>query len=70
MSINVTHMSPLLDGEDVEVVYTAIWIPLSEIKVLLSHYDSNSGTSPSVGDCRPIVRAILDKAILTGITPS
>ena len=70
MSINVSHMTPLLDDEDVQVVYTAIWIPLSEIKVLLSHYDSNSGTSPSVSDCRPIVRAILDKAISIGITPS
>lgn len=70
MSINVSHMTTVLDGEDVQVVYTAVWIPLSEIQVLLSHYDPQSGTSPSVGDCRPIVRAILDKAILTGITPS
>ena len=70
MSINVSHMTPLLDGEDVEVVYTAIWIPLSEIKVLLSHYDPQSGTSPSVSDCRPIVRAVLDKALSIGIVAS
>lgn len=70
MSINVSHMSPLLDDEDVEVVYASIWIPLSEIRVLLGHYDPQSGTSPSVADCRPIVRAILDKALSIGITPS
>ena len=68
--INVTHMSPLLDGEDVVQVYTAVWIPLSEIQVLLSLYDVNSATSPSVVNCRPIVRAILDKALSVGIVAS
>jgi hypothetical protein len=35
-----------------------------EISVLLSRYDSQSGTSPSVSDARPVLRDILDAVIL------
>tara|TARA_R110000868_G_scaffold385210_1_gene653003 strand:- start:862 stop:1053 length:192 start_codon:yes stop_codon:yes gene_type:complete len=63
-------MIPLLDDEDVVQLYTAVWIPLAELQILLSQYDVNSATSPSVVNCRPIVRAILDKALSIGIEPS
>ena len=36
-------------------------IDAAELDRLLAAYDPNSGTSPGVADCRPIVRAILDK---------
>jgi len=35
-----------------------------EISGLLSRYDSQSGTSPSVSDARPVLREILDAVIL------
>lgn len=66
--MNVQNMSILLDDEDQQVVYVGIWIPLAELQTLLSHYDANSSTSPSTADSRPIVRAILVKALEVGIT--
>lgn len=66
--INVQNMSILLDDEDQQVVYVGVWLNLAEIKDLLSRFDPNSNTSPSTADARPIVRAILNKALSEGIT--
>jgi hypothetical protein len=37
-----------------------IWFTETELAGLLSRYDSNSSTSPSVSDARPVLRALLD----------
>jgi hypothetical protein len=38
-----------------------------EMAELLANYDEASGTSPTVGYCRPTVREILDSVKLTGL---
>jgi len=47
-------------GVPVEGLGLAIWIEKAEIDRLLAEYNPASSTSPLAGDCRPIVRAILD----------
>jgi hypothetical protein len=44
-----------VDGFKVSVIYTAV-----EMADLQANYDPASGTSPTVGYCRPTMRAILD----------
>lgn len=34
-----------------------------ELAALLAAYDPSSGTSPSCGECRPVLRAILNAAL-------
>jgi hypothetical protein len=43
------------DGWQITICYTA-----EEMEALLANYDEASGTSPSVGYCRPTMRDILD----------
>ena len=43
-------------------------ISAAELDRILASYDPNSGTSPGVADCRPLVRAILD-AVLASRNP-
>lgn len=38
----------------------AIWFSDEELTELLSRYEPSSGTSPSVSDARPVLRALLD----------
>lgn len=38
----------------------AVWFSSAELADLQSRYDAASGTSPSVSDARPILRALLD----------
>jgi hypothetical protein len=38
-----------------------VFIDDDELLRLLANYDPESGTSPSVADSRPVLRAILDK---------
>jgi hypothetical protein len=66
--LNVQNISILLDDEDQQVVYIGLWLNLADIKDLLSRFDANSSTSPSTADSRPIVKAILVKALSEGIT--
>lgn len=46
----------VVDGWQVIITYTD-----DEMSELLTNYDPESGTSPTVGYCRPTVREILDK---------
>lgn len=61
MKVEVRHTDvfaddgQVVDGWQVIVTYTD-----QEMSDLLFNYDETSGTSPSVGYCRPTVRAILD----------
>lgn len=45
-------------GWSVTTTYT-----LAEMQRLLAAYDPSSGTSPSVADARPVLRAILNAAL-------
>lgn len=47
--------------QDVQGQTIELFISNDELGRLLNAYDPTSGTSPSVADCRPLVRAILDK---------
>jgi len=47
--------------QDVQGLTIELFISNDELGRLLNVYDPASGTSPSVGDCRPLVRTILDK---------
>jgi len=47
--------------QDVQGQTIELFISNDELGRLLNVYDPGSGTSPSVADCRPLVRAILDK---------
>lgn len=51
----------VVDGWQVIVTYTD-----DEMSELLANYDPESGTSPSVADSRPTVRAILNAVKETG----
>lgn len=37
-----------------------IWFSSADLAELQARYDASSGTSPSVSDARPILRALLD----------
>jgi len=37
-----------------------IWLSDTDLNDLLSRYEPSSGTSPSVSDARPVLRALLD----------
>lgn len=50
-------------GIPVEGLPISMWIDKVEIDRLLAEYNPASSTSPLAGDCRPIVRAILDAII-------
>jgi hypothetical protein len=54
------------DGTEKEIVLVHLYIPKSEVLDLASRYNSESSTSPSIGDARPVLRAILDAIILSG----
>lgn len=41
----------------------SLWIDRTELDRLLAAYDPSSGTSPSVSDARPVLRAILDAVL-------
>ena len=59
----------LPDDNDREVSISgqtfSLFISDAELVSLLDAYEPSSGTSPPVGDCRPIVRTILN-ALLEG----
>lgn len=40
------------------VVGLTLTVP--EMEALIANYDPTSGTSPSIGDCRPVLRSILN----------
>jgi hypothetical protein len=45
------------------VVRVMVQFDQTELDGLLAAYEPESGTSPSCGDCRPILRAILNAAL-------
>lgn len=50
-------------GVPVEGTPVSLWIDNTELARLISAYDPAVGTSPAVGDARPVLRAILDAVI-------
>mgnify|MGYP003649900869 CR=1 FL=1 len=54
------------DGTEKEIVLVHLYMPKSEALDLISRYNSESSTSPSIGDARPVLRAILDAIIQSG----
>jgi hypothetical protein len=54
------------DGMSLEGKTFEVFITNDELLRILASYDPESGTSPGVADCRPIVRAILNAAKETG----
>lgn len=70
LALNATQAEiPLPDGS-----YSAGWIvsiayPDAEMTDLLSRYDPPSGTSPFVGDARPIARCVLNAALAAAAVP-
>jgi hypothetical protein len=50
-------------GTPAEGTPLSLWIEGSELDRLLAAYDPSSGTSPSVSDARPVLRAILDAVL-------
>ena len=60
--LNAIHEweQPSLDLPGSTVTSVCVRIEKAELDRLLAAYDPNSGTSPSVSDARPVLRAILD----------
>jgi hypothetical protein len=54
---------PNIDQPGSTVISVCVRIEKAELDRLLAAYDPNSGTSPSVSDARPVLRAILDAVI-------
>lgn len=52
---------PNPDGVDITSV--CVRVDQAELDRLLAAYDPGSGTSPSVADARPVLRAILDAVL-------
>jgi hypothetical protein len=48
------------DGSEVIVYFVPLILTKAEADDLVSRYDPNSGTSPSVADARPLARVILN----------
>lgn len=53
------------DGTGVSEAFYTFTIQLSKVELdtIKSRYDAASATSPSVADCRPLMRAVLNKLI-------
>jgi len=48
------------EWHDSEGLILTLWLEKVELDRLLAAYDPNSGTSPSVSEARPVLRAILN----------
>lgn len=47
-------------GETAEGRSVVVWVASTEISRLLAAYSPQNTSSPLVGDCRPLVREVLD----------
>lgn len=56
-------VEPIYDDAGDAYSEVTLRIDAAELDRLLAAYDPNSGTSPAVADCRPLVRAILDAIV-------
>jgi len=52
-----------LEDPATTVISVCVRFSRAEFDRLLAAYDPNVGTSPAIGDARPVLRAILDAAI-------
>ncbi len=65
----VTITDDTSDTGERGVARITLQFDMTELERLLAAYEPASGTSPTVGDCRPVLRTILN-AVLAAQSPS